>query len=232
MKWRKNTIQIINPSPKFFESNNQIDTNDDLILRYFDKNDNSNGFARSMGLSLNINHNFTIPFNLNIGLNLLNSTETETDLTGAEITKDILFAPRWSGVITSNYQFKKQRITLAYTAQFTGQMSLPEVYDLDSSGTPLEEPRRTTSIPFSLHQIQVSKLIKNNYSLYFGINNLFNFIQTESPLVGYDDPNFEPGFSPYFDTAYAYAPNHGIEFYLGFKWDLAKKKSMNLVSER
>ena len=194
--------------------------------------ENSNGFARSMGLSMNINHNFIIPLNLNIGLNLLKSTETESDLTGAEITKDILFAPRWSGVITSSYQFKRQRITLAYTAQITGPMALPEVYDLDESGTPLDTPRPITSTPFSLHQIQISKMIKNNYSLYFGVNNLFNFIQTESPLVGYDDPNYQPGFSPYFDTAYAYAPNHGIEFYLGFKWDLAKKATMNLVSEK
>ncbi|MGB5323737.1 TonB-dependent receptor [Lutimonas sp.] len=194
--------------------------------------ENSNGFARTMGLSMNINHNFIIPLSLNIGINLLNSAETESDLTGTEITKDILFAPRWSGVISSSYQFKRQRITLAYTAQITGPMALPEVYDLDESGTLLEASRPTRSIPFSLHQIQVSKMIKNNYSLYLGINNLFNFIQTESPLVGYDDPNFEPGFSPYFDTAYAYAPNHGIEFYLGFKWDLAKKETMNLVSEK
>ena len=165
-------------------------------------------------------------------MNVLKSTETESDLTDTEITKDILFAPRWSGVISSSYQFKRQRITLAYTAQITGPMALPEVYDLDEYGTPLEASRPTTSIPFSLHQIQVSKMIKNNYSLYLGINNLFNFIQTASPLVGYDDPNFEPGFSPYFDTAYAYAPNHGIEFYLGFKWDLAKKETMNLVSEK
>ncbi len=194
--------------------------------------ENSNGFASSMGLSMNINHNFNIPLNLNIGLNLLKSSETESDLSGDEITKDLLFAPRWSGVITSSYQFKRQRITLAYTAQITGPMALPEVYDLDASGIPLDAPRPTTSIPFSLHQIQVTKMIKNNYSLYFGINNLFNFIQTESPLVGYDDPNYQPGFSPYFDTAYAYAPNHGIEFYLGFKWDLAKKATMNLVSEK
>ncbi len=194
--------------------------------------DNSNGFARSMGLSMNINHNFTIPLSFNIGMNVLKSTETESDLTDTEITKDILFAPRWSGVISSSYQFKRQRITLAYTAQITGPMALPEVYDLDESGTPLEASRPTTSIPFSLHQVQVSKMIKNNYSLYLGINNLFNFIQTASPLVGYEDPNSEPGFSPYFDTAYAYAPNHGIEFYLGFKWDLAKKETMNLVSEK
>lgn len=194
--------------------------------------ENSDGFAQSMGVSMNINHNFNIPLRFNLGINLLQSTETETDLTGNEMTSDILFAPRWSSVISANYQWKRQRITLAYTAQFTGEMALPEVYDLDASGIPLEEPRPTTSKPFSLHQIQISKMIKNNYSLYLGINNLFNFIQTESPLVGFDDPNYQPGFSPYFDTAYAYAPNHGIEFYLGFKWDLAKKISDNLVSER
>ena len=193
--------------------------------------ENSNGYATSTGLSMNINHNFSVPLSLNLGINLLNSTETETDSAGDELTNDILFAPKWSGVITANYQLKRQRITLAYTAQFTGEMALPEVYDLDASGVPLEEPRPTTSIPFSLHQIQISKLINTNYSLYCGVNNLFNFIQTESPLAAYDDPNYESGFSPYFDTAYAYAPNHGIEFYLGFKWDLAKKVTENLVSE-
>ena len=109
-------------------------------------------------------------------------------------------------------------------------MALPEVYDLDATGLPLDQPRSTTSKPFSVHQIQVSKLIKNNYSLYFGVNNLFNYIQTESPLVGYDDPNYAPGFSPFFDTAYAYAPNHGIEFYLGFKWDFPKKDNQMSVS--
>ncbi len=193
--------------------------------------ENSNGYATSTGLSMNINHNFSVPLSLNLGINLLNSTETETDSAGDELTNDILFAPKWSGVITANYQLKRQRITLAYTAQFTGEMALPEVYDLDASGVPLEEPRPTTSIPFSLHQIQISKLINTNYSLYCGVNNLFNFIQTESPLAAYDDPNYESGFSPYFDTAYAYAPNHGIEFYLGFKWDLAKKVTENIVSE-
>lgn len=192
--------------------------------------ENSSGFARSMGIGLNLNHSFTFPMSLNVGLNLLNSTETDIAIDGSESTSDILFAPAWSGVITANYEIKRHRITLAYNAQLTGQMALPEVYDLDATGVPLNDPRPTTSIPFSVHQIQVSKLIKNNYSLYFGVNNLFNYIQTESPLVGYNDPNYAPGFSPFFDTAYAYAPNHGIEFYVGFKWDLAKKDHQISVS--
>ena len=192
--------------------------------------ENSDGYARTMGIGLNLNHNFKFPFSVNIGLNLLESTETDFDPNGKEITADILFAPKWSGVISANYQLKRQKITLAYSAQFTGVMALPEVYDLDSDGIPLDEPRSTKSKPFSVHQIQISKLLKNNYNIYFGVNNMFNFIQTESPLVGYDDPNYAPGFSPYFDTAYAYAPNHGIEFYVGFKWDLPKKTRQATVA--
>ncbi|MCA0932179.1 TonB-dependent receptor [Lutimonas saemankumensis] len=192
--------------------------------------ENSDGFAKTMGLGINLNHNFKFPFSVNIGLNLLESTETDYGPDDEEITTDILFAPKWSGVLNANYELRRQRITLAYSATFTGTMALPEVYDLDEQGIPLEDPRPTNSKPFSVHQIQISKLIKNNYNLYFGVNNLFNFIQTESPLVGYDDPNYEPGFSPFFDTAYAYAPNHGIEFYLGFKWDLSKKPKQATVA--
>jgi len=36
--------------------------------------------------------------------------------------------------------------------------------------------------------------------------------------VGYNDPNSNTGFSAYFDTAYAYSPIHGREFYLGLRW--------------
>jgi len=47
-----------------------------------------------------------------------------------------------------------------------------------------------------------------------------DFRQRTSPLVGFNDPNANIGFSDYFDTSYAYAPNHGREFYLGVKWNI------------
>lgn len=193
---------------------------------------NTDGYARSMGIGLNLNHNFTFPLSVNLGLNFLESIETITDDMGNSRTEDILFAPNWSSVLTANYRFRRSRVTLAYTMNWTGTMALPEVFDLDDLGVPLSEPRPLRSQPFAIHQIQVSKMIRDNYSLYAGISNMFNYVQRESPLVGYNDPNFEPGFSPYFDTAYAYAPNHGIEFYLGFKWDLPKKRSQISVVER
>jgi outer membrane receptor for ferrienterochelin and colicins len=184
-----------------------------------------------MGVSASINHNFKFPLSFNLGVNFLNSTQTEEGENGVPVTEDLVLAPRMSGVFTANYRLPNQRITFAYTAQYTGVMALPEVYDLDANGNPLNEPRPTESEPFSLHQLQVTKIFNNNYTLYFGVNNLFNYVQTDSQLVGYDDPNYAPGFSPYFDTSYVYAPNHGREFYIGFKLDLDTAKSQ-VVAER
>ncbi len=192
---------------------------------------NTDGWATTMGISASINHNFKFPLSFNLGVNFLNSTQTEEDENGVPVTEDIVLAPRMSGVFTANYRLPKQQITFAYTAQYTGIMALPEVYDLDANGVPLNEPRPTESEPFSLHQLQVTKVFNNNYTLYFGVNNLFNYVQRESQLVGYDDPNYAPGFSPYFDTSYVYAPNHGREFYIGFKLDLDTAKNQ-VVAER
>ena len=193
--------------------------------------ENTDGWARTMGVSASINHNFRFPLSFNLGVNFLNSTQTEDDENGIPVTEDLLMAPRMSGVFTANYRLPKQQITFAYTAQYTGVMALPEVYDLDANGVPLDEPRPTESEPFSLHQLQVTKIFNNNYTLYFGVNNLFNYVQRESQLVGYDDPNYAPGFSPYFDTSYVYAPNHGREFYIGFKLDLDASRNQ-VVAER
>jgi len=193
--------------------------------------ENTDGWARTMGVSASINHNFRFPLSFNLGVNFLNSTQTEEDENGVPVTEDLVLAPRMSGVFTANYRLPNQRITFAYTAQYTGVMALPEVYDLDANGVPLDTPRPTQSEPFSLHQLQVTKVFNNNYTLYFGVNNLFNYVQRESQLVGYDDPNYAPGFSPYFDTSYVYAPNHGREFYIGFKLDLDTAKSQ-VVAER
>ena len=194
--------------------------------------ENSSGHAKSLGFAANINHNFIFPLSLNIGVNYLNTTETEKLDDGTVETSDLLFAPKWSGVFSANYRLKKQDITFAYSIQYTGVMALPEVFDLDETGTPLPYPRSTKSDAFSLHQLQITKGFKNNFALYAGIENVLNFIQTESPLVGYNDPNYAPGFSPYFDTSYAYAPNHGREFFIGMKWDMNRKKQTGYISER
>lgn len=184
---------------------------------------NAEGYAQSRGIGLGIQYEFAIPLSFNIGFNLLKVTETAPDEQGNKQAKAIEYAPNWSQVATANYQWKKKGITMAYTLNLTGPMTLPLVFDLDENGQPMSQPRPTQSKPFAFQNLQLTKTIKKwNGNIYVGIQNLFNYRQSYSPLVGFNDPATAPGFSPYFDTAYAYSPIHGREFYLGIRWQTAK----------
>ncbi len=181
---------------------------------------NTDGHAETMGLGVNMTQEFTFPLSFNAGFNLQRVTQTEPDESGDIRTSKIEYAPDWSGTLSANYRWKKPHITFAYTLRITGPMALPEVFDLDEQGNPLLQPRPTRSSPFAFQNVQVSKDFSRNFNLYLGIQNLFNYRQEISPLVGFNDPTTPPGFSRYFDTAYAFSPIHGREFYLGFKWNL------------
>ena len=185
--------------------------------------ENSEGFARTMGIGVSLTQQFQFPLALNAAINFQSAKETEPDENGVMLKRDIEFAPRWSSTISANYRIKKAGMTFAYTTQITGPMALPEVFDIDENGLPYTAPRPTTSEIFSLHNFQITKRINDIWTVYGGVQNLTNFRQNTSPLVGYNDPNAPIGFSDFFDTSYAYAPNHGREFYLGFKWDLKRR---------
>lgn len=180
---------------------------------------NSDGYARTMGIGVNVNYSFTFPLGLSLGMNIQDVRETEILESGQKKHTRLEFAPRWSGVATANFQWRKQGITMAYTARITGDMELPEVYDLDESGNPLFSSRPTNSQPFSIHTFQVIKKINDGISIYAGLQNIWDYRQDLSPLIGYNDPNSPVGFSDHFDTVYAYSPNHGREFYLGVRWN-------------
>lgn len=179
---------------------------------------NSDGFARSMGVSASVNMNIFKYLNFNTGITLLNTFQQELDSVGSFENVPIVYAPRWSGVATLSYRFPKQNLTLAYTGRVTGSMALPEVFELDQSGLPLPESRPTQSRPFSIHSLQLSwRPSKKPFDAYIGMQNIFNFFQPSSPLSGFNDPNHPAGFSPYFDTAYAFAPMQGREIYVGVR---------------
>ena len=182
---------------------------------------NSSGYAVSKGISFSGNYSFYFPLAFSVNGNIQQVVEYEKDPTTDEENKRYVeYAPKWTGAATANYTFRKSKITLGYTGQITGPMRLPEVFDLNNEGLPLATPRPLWSNPFALHNIQVTKQFNKAWSVYLGIQNLANYIQRSSPLVGYNDPNAAIGFSPFFDTSYAYAPNHGREFYIGFKWSV------------
>ncbi len=185
---------------------------------------NTSGNAISKGIGLNFVQEFAFPLSINLGMNVQRTSRTEENENGEMETSAVEFAPEWSGVLTASYNFKKADFTIAYSGRLTGTMALPEVYDLDASGEPLADPRPLVSLPFSIHNLQLAKKISADWSLYGGVQNIFDFIQPFTPLTGYNDPAAPAGFSKFFDTAYAYAPIHGREIYLGVKWDLQGKR--------
>ena len=182
---------------------------------------NVNGFAESYGAAFNFSQQFKFPLAYRFGVNYNFTSLNERNDAGEMEASWLNFAPLWSGVVNINYAFKKHKLDIAYTASITGPMALPEVYDLDNQGNPVGMARSTKSKPFAFHNVQINKQFsQNKIEIYGGIQNLLNYKQQESPLVGYNDPSFAPGFSPFFDTSYSYAPVHGREIYIGLKMNL------------
>lgn len=183
---------------------------------------NTDGHAISKGMGFNVTHEFAFPLSINLGYSLQQATQTEPNEQGVMQTTDIEFAPQWSSIFTANYLWKSMKMTIGYTFRWTGPMALPEVYDLTTDGNPADEPRALRSESFGIHNIQVTKEFSSNFSVYVGVQNIFDYIQPVSPLTGFNDPNAPAGFSNYFDTAYAFAPIHGRELYIGIKWNMRK----------
>lgn len=199
-----------------------------ILPNYDDPNkiiyENSKGFAESKGIGINFTQSFESPLSYNVGFNVQRATQTEPDNEGINQTTPIVFAANWSGSSSINYDWKKKGLNFAYTLRLTGPMALPEVFDLDPTGQPLVTARPTISKPFAFQNIQVVKSFKNTpFQIYVGIQNVMDARQEISPLVGFNDPSTAVGFSPYFDTSYAYAPIHGREIYVGIKWNSGKR---------
>lgn len=182
---------------------------------------NLRGHAQTMGVNFTGNLQFSVPLVLSLGANVQRVRRTEWDSAGIRHEQAVEFTPDWSLNWTLSYTIRRWGLSLAYSGSVVGTMQLPEVYDLDNQGNPLPVARPTRSRPFSLQTLQLTQEFKKiGFTLFAGIQNLLNYRQPQSPLVGYNDPNAAVGFSPYFDTAYAYSTVAGREFYLGMRWKL------------
>jgi outer membrane receptor for ferrienterochelin and colicins len=171
---------------------------------------------------MNISHEWAFPLSISAGVTWQQVTETEPDTEGQMRSRQIEFAPEWSAVTTASYHWQKPGITVGVTLQYTGAMALPEVFDLNDDGQRVTEPRPVRSEGFFNLNIQAEKQLSDSWNVYGGIQNVFDYIQPVSPLSGYNDPASAPGFSSSFDTAYAWGPLHGREFYAGVKYTLGR----------
>ncbi|GAB5465090.1 MAG: TonB-dependent receptor [Candidatus Kapaibacteriales bacterium] len=178
---------------------------------------NTDGHAYTRGAAINYRQSLlNDELNLTLGATILQSREVE-NIDGFIIESDIPYAPSIAGVALLNYYWDWPEINIGLSTRFTGPIPLPDVFDLDQEGNPLEEPRPSLSNPFTIFGLQLQRDF-GIFSVFAGAQNIGNFFQELSPLAGYNDPNASPGFSDYFDTAYAFSPIHGREIYLGLRF--------------
>ncbi len=180
------------------------------LIRYA----NSDGFTQSVGLSGQWSFS-SGRLALQLGGTWMEVTETTPDASGKKSRQALPFAPKWTTVSTIQWTLPKEWL-VAYTGQLTGPMALPEVFDLDEMGDLQASPRPTKSKLFGQHHLRCSKQW-GSLEASFGVTNLLDFRQPVTPLSGWNDPNAQQGFSPWFDTAYSYAPIHGREWFFGLR---------------
>ncbi|MBI1192612.1 MAG: TonB-dependent receptor plug domain-containing protein [Bacteroidetes bacterium] len=191
---------------------------------------NSEGFGYTRGLAASLQYQWASVVGFQLSATWQDVQRSELDASGLLKFEAVPFAPRWSGLLLVNARWERADLTLAYTLRITGAMVLPAVYDLGADGQLLAEPRPQRSEPFAQQSVQLTKVFSERFSVYGGVQNLGNFRQPGSPLAGLNDPAAAPGFSPAFDTAYAYASMHGREAYLGLRLVLNGRKGGDLGS--
>jgi outer membrane receptor protein involved in Fe transport len=96
-----------------------------------------------------------------------------------------------------------------YTINWLSSVRIPSTQAND------EEHRWAEKSPsFFLSNAQVSKKWKNNFELYLGGENIFNY-RLDHPIISAHDP-----FSQYFDSSLAWGPIWGTNIYAGLRYTL------------
>ena len=187
--------------------------------------DNLNGYSKIFGLSSNVD--WITPFGLKATL----GGSFFDPITMQDNQKFVpLFTEKFSLNWAVSYEIPSWFLAIDYTGNLTGPMRLPLLGALD--------PRRETSLPFSIQNIQFTFKKIHNLEIYTGIKNLFNWTPNRNNpfLIARANDPFDKNVdfdtngnvvqtvdNPYaltFDPTYAYGPNQGARWFLGIRFHI------------
>jgi outer membrane receptor for ferrienterochelin and colicins len=187
--------------------------------------DNLNGYSKIFGLSSNVD--WITPFGLKATL----GASFFDPITMQDNQKFVpLFTEKFSLNWAVSYEIPSWFLAIDYTGNLTGPMRLPLLGALD--------PRRETSLPFSIQNIQFTFKKIHNLEIYTGIKNLLNWTpnrnnpfliaRANDPFdknVDFDTngnaiPTATNPFGLTFDPTYAYGPNQGARWFLGIRFHI------------
>lgn len=113
---------------------------------------------------------------------------------------------RYKGLLTLSYATRHDKWKFNITNQLNGPSRIP-----DTSESPLQYRRPGVSAPYYILHTQITRKLRH-MDIYFGAENLTNFIQKD-PIIASNDP-----FGSYFDSSLIWGPLTGRMFYAGIRY--------------
>ncbi|MBR9831587.1 TonB-dependent receptor [bacterium] len=183
---------------------------------------NLDGQAISKGVSLNADIVWHSGVKIMGGATLMDVTIEENNGKQRQ-----LLTENFTGVWSIEYTILPYNLTINYTGNVYSPMRLPLLGDLDN--------RSEYSPWFSIQNIQLTKPIKDQWSVYGGVKNLLNFTPARNSIARSFDPfdknvQFDANGNAVptpenpnaltFDPSYVYAANQGIRGFIGIKYML------------
>lgn len=174
---------------------------------------NSKG-ATAAGFSINADFAFNYPLKIGIGLvyNYVFEVEEEDGVIEREAPAH---QPPFIGNFYLSYTFAAPQLSIDWTGNLVTPMVLATVPD---------DERPEKSPVYTIQNIQVTKKFKNGIDIYFGIKNLFNFIQKDPILRAFDPFNRNTAVDNpnnyRFDTTYGFTSTQGIKGFLGLRYTI------------
>ena len=212
--WNKDNLQITLESSVFESrfSNKIIPdflTNDNQIIY-----SNLSGYAIARGISSEIFLKmYKIPLKLSLNGTLLDVSNFKENSVGEMVKSQQLLAEKYSIKWSANFWFEKLDLDMVYSATNYGPIRLPILEN---------DFRPEYSLPYTIHNLKVSKNYNNGWTTFLSLRNFTNFTPPKYSILRANDPfdqnvndpiNNPEGYT--FDASYMYASFQGINFVFG-----------------
>jgi outer membrane receptor for ferrienterochelin and colicins len=160
-----------------------------------------NGKSYSHSMQFQVDYQLMRRFDLRMAYRYLN---VKTDFLPGLLERPLI--PQHRAFVNLGYE-TKNKWKFDYTVQWLGEQRLPY-----TSANPVEYQLPAYSPAYVLMNAQITKDLKDKWSVYLGVENISNYT-LPSPIVSSAEP-----FSPYFDSSMVWGPIFGRMAYAGFRY--------------
>lgn len=184
----------------YFENQLVVDSDFDPSTIYFLYRSQS----RSLSLFSQLDFELIKNLEMRLAYKFLNSEENYL-----EGLRQVYLVPKNRAFANLSYS-TESKWKFDFTLNWFGEKRLP---DTDQHPTNIQIPDVSPS--FFTANVQMNKEFKNGLEVFFGSDNVFNYTQSNSPIINSQNP-----YSNTFDTNYAWGPIFGRNVYLGIYYSI------------